>query len=104
MNTNDPFGGLAQFSQIVAETASDAIITIDEQSTILFANRATEKIFGYTRDELVGQSLAMLMPDYLRHTHRAAVDRYLETGKRHMSWESVQMPGLHHDGDRKSVV
>lgn len=98
MTTNDPFGGLAQFSQIVAETASDAIITIDEQSTILFANGATEKIFGYARAELLGQSLTILMPDYLRHVHLEALGRYLATGKRHMSWEAVELPGQHKDG------
>jgi PAS domain S-box-containing protein len=98
MSTNDPFTGLAQFSQMVAETASDAIITIDEHSTILFANRATEKVFGYARDELIGQSLTMLMPDYLRHAHESALARYVATGARHMSWEAVELPGVHKDG------
>ncbi|HVG29493.1 MAG TPA: PAS domain S-box protein, partial [Pyrinomonadaceae bacterium] len=50
----------------VAESASDAIITIDVESRILFVNRATEKIFGHAAPSLVGQSLTMLMPDYLR--------------------------------------
>jgi len=89
---------LHQLSQVVAETASDAILTIDESSTILFANRAAEKIFGYTPDELIGKSLTILMPDYLRHIHRAGMERYLNTGERHLSWESVQLPGLHKEG------
>jgi PAS domain S-box-containing protein len=96
MNTNDPFS--APISRVIAETASDAIITIDDQSTILFANRATEKIFGYTHEELIGQSLTMLMPEYLRHVHRAGLQRYLTKGTRHIAWEAVQLPGLHKDG------
>src|ERR1044072_6193383 len=98
MPTDDSFNALSQLSRVIAETASDAIITIDEHSTILFANRATEKIFGYTGDELIGQSLTMLMPDYLRHVHKASLTRYIETGKRHISWEAVRLPGLHKDG------
>jgi PAS domain S-box-containing protein len=82
----------------VAESASDAIITIDEESRILFVNRATEKIFGHAGPSLVGQSLTMLMPDYLRRVHSAGVKRYVETGRRHISWESVELPGLHKEG------
>jgi PAS domain S-box-containing protein len=82
----------------VAESASDAIITIDEESRILFVNRATEKIFGHAAPSLVGQSLTMLMPDYLRHVHSAGIQRYIETGRRHISWESVELPGLHKEG------
>ncbi len=98
MNINDLFSGLAPISRVIAETASDAIITIDDASTILFANPATEKIFGYKLDELVGQSLTMLMPEYLRHLHRAGLDRYVTNGTRHMTWDAVQLPGLHRDG------
>ena len=82
----------------VAETAPDAILTIDEGSTILFANQSTQKIFGYTLEELGGQQLTMLMPEYLRHLHRAGVERFVETGQKHISWEAVELPGLHKDG------
>jgi PAS domain S-box-containing protein len=98
MTIDDSFHAPSQLSRVIAETASDAIITIDEHSTILFVNRATEKIFGYTRDELIGQSLTMLMPDYLRHVHQVSLARYLDTGERHISWEAVRLPGLHKDG------
>src|SRR5437588_1175100 len=94
----DALVNLQQFSRVIADTASDAIITIDEQSTMLFVNRATEKTFGYSRDELIGESLTMLMPDYLRHVHRAGLARYLETGAKHLKWEAVRVPGLHKDG------
>jgi PAS domain S-box-containing protein len=89
---------LYQITRVIADTASDAIITIDEQSTILFVNRAAEKIFGYARAELMGQSMTMLMPDYLRHLHRGGLERHLSTGARHISWEAVELPGLHKDG------
>ncbi|MCA1624223.1 MAG: PAS domain S-box protein [Acidobacteria bacterium] len=84
--------------RIVAETASDVIISINEQSTILFINRAAERIFGYKIEEMLGQTLTMLMPEYLRRVHEAGLGRYIETGKRHLSWEHVEVVGLHRDG------
>src|SRR5260370_3715220 len=89
---------LHRISWVIADTASDAIITIASQSTILFVNHAAEKIFGYSRDEMLSQSLTMLMPDYLRHVHRSGLKRYLATGERHISWEAVELPGLHKSG------
>lgn len=84
--------------RLVAETASDAIITINEESTILFVNQAAEKIFGYSIEEISGAALTMLMPEYMRHVHRAGINRYLATGQKHISWKSVELPGLHKNG------
>jgi PAS domain S-box-containing protein len=86
------------YTRVVAETASDAIITIDEHSTIIFVNPSAERIFGFSIEEMHGSQLTMLMPDYLRHVHRAGLSRYLETGERHISWKGVELPGLHKNG------
>ncbi|HLL71188.1 MAG TPA: ATP-binding protein [Pyrinomonadaceae bacterium] len=98
--SSEPFAGEegdGRF-QTFAESASDAIIVIDAASVIHFINRAAEKIFGYHVNQLLGQNLTMLMPDYLHHVHRAGLERYLSTGARHINWESVELPGLHRDG------
>jgi PAS domain S-box-containing protein len=84
--------------RIIAETVSDALITIDENSKILFINRAAEKIFGHALEEMTGQPLTMLMPEYLRHFHQAGIKRYIETGHKHISWKAVELPGLHKSG------
>ena len=84
--------------RIVAETASDAIISIDEKSTILFINRAAEKIFGYEIAEMIGQNLTMLMPEYLRKVHQAGLEKYNQTGVKHLQWDYVEVPGLHRQG------
>src|SRR5207245_137197 len=97
-NLEAPLPDFYKSARIIADTASDAIITIDEQSTMLFVNRAAEKIFGYSQSELIGQSLTMLMPDYLRDVHRAGFHRYLTTGERHISWQAVELRGLHKNG------
>jgi len=88
----------AQRYRTLAETASDAIITVDEENTIIYANPGAEKIFGHAVRELAGQPLTMLMPDYLRHLHRAGLARYLETGHKHIAWDGYQLPGLHKSG------
>ena len=89
---------LVEHSRVIAETASDAIITIDENSTILFVNPATTKIFGYAPEELLGAELTILMPEYLRHVHRAGLQDYITTGQKHIAWDAVELPGRHKDG------
>jgi PAS domain S-box-containing protein len=85
-------------SRIVVETVADAIVTVDEASVIRFVNPAAERVFGYSRDELMGAHLTMLMPEYLRHLHEAGMQRYVETGQKHIPWEGVELPGLHKSG------
>jgi PAS domain S-box-containing protein len=86
-------------SRIIAETASDAIVTIDTDSTILFVNRAAARIFGYSEEEMVGAKLTMLMPEYLRRVHREGLKNYVATGQKHISWDAVELPGLHKSGN-----
>jgi PAS domain S-box-containing protein len=82
----------------LAETASDAIITVDENSVIAFVNKATEKVFGYTSGELIGKSLTVLMPENLRHIHLKGIKRYIETKKKNISWQATELTGLHKKG------
>ncbi len=89
--------------RIVAETASDAIISINSDSTILFVNRAAEKIFGYKISEMIGHDLTMLMPEYLRHVHHQGIARYNATGEKHLNWEHVEVSGLHKQGQEFPV-
>ena len=82
----------------LANTASDAIITIDKNSRIVFVNEAVEKVFGYTPEEVIGQPLTMLMPERMRHGHMEGFGRFLDTGRRNISWVGVALSGLHKDG------
>ncbi len=98
VNSNKDFLQRAQLFRVVAETATDALITVDERSTILFVNKAAERIFGHPVSEMMGREVTMLMPDYLREVHRKAVGRYLKTGNRHISWTAIKLTGLHRTG------
>lgn len=64
----------------VLDSMVDAIITIDDKGTIQSANHATETLFGYTIDELVGHPLTLLMPEPYRSGHQAYVENFLRTG------------------------
>src|SRR5439155_9757172 len=93
----------AQF-RLVAQAAAVAVFTIDEQSNIIFANSAVERISGYKPEELIGGKLTVVMPEYLRHVHEHALRRYVLTGQRHISWEGVPLPGLHKNGTEIPLV
>jgi PAS domain S-box-containing protein len=83
----------------VLETATDAVVSVDERSQIIFANPATTKTFGYQISEMIGQPLTMLMPEVMREVHKAGFQRYLETNQRHADWRGVQLIGLRKNGE-----
>jgi two-component system sensor kinase FixL len=82
----------------MAETTTDVIVIMSEESTILFINAATEKVFGYRPGELLGQKLTVLMPEAVRRHHLEGLRRYLGTGERRVAWGGASFPGLHRDG------
>ncbi len=85
--------------RVIAETASDALLTIDAESTIIMANPAVEQILGYSPEEIIGQKITILMPERLRNSHLRAMEKYIETGKSHINWKGVELQGLHKGGD-----
>src|ERR1700722_981808 len=58
------------------ESASQAIISIDRGGRILLINRRAEEMFGYTREELVGSRIEILLPESKRATHSHDRDDY----------------------------
>jgi PAS domain S-box-containing protein len=92
----------AQF-QLLAERALDPIVTIDEESTILFANSALLKLFGYSHKEIAGANLRILIPERLRARHDAGMQRYMDTGVRKLDWDAILLPALHRDGSEFNV-
>jgi len=84
----------------LAATASDAFVTIDTKSHIKYVNQSIESILGYTPEELLGEPLTVLMPDGFAEQHMQAMDRYLETGTRHLDWDHVELRAQHEDGHR----
>ena len=71
--------------RIVAETAIDAIVTIDETGEILFVNRSAERIFGYSTAEMLERNLTLLVPGFTSKQLRSAA-------------QACELPGIHKDG------
>jgi len=89
--------------RVVVETASDAIVSLDDSGTIQFTNAATERIFGYKSSDLIGKSLTVLMPEFLRAAHASGFKRYLATGQRHMNWQGTELMALRKNGQEFPV-
>jgi PAS domain S-box-containing protein len=85
--------------RVVVETASDAVVSIDESGAIILANPATKRIFGYNPEELIGKSLTVLMPGAMRNLHETGFKRYLETGAKHLNWQGTEMTAMRANGE-----
>jgi PAS domain S-box-containing protein len=92
-----------EFHRVVLETASDAVVSIDHRGDILLANQAATRTFGYEPSELIGQPLTLLMPEYLRDLHSTGLRRYVETSRRHINWQGVELMGLRKNGEEFPV-
>ncbi|MFW6193760.1 MAG: EAL domain-containing protein [Gemmatimonadota bacterium] len=82
----------------VTDDLVEGVVVVDGDSRIRYANPAMTRIFGYGRDELVGEELTLLMPEGHARRHRSSVGSYLETGRRSTPWMDVELPGRHRDG------
>jgi PAS domain S-box-containing protein len=69
MAVADPGLDLAAAYELTFEASPGGILIVDRDGTILIANRELERQFGYTREELVGQPVELLVPHALRTRH-----------------------------------
>ena len=65
--------------RLLIETALDGVIVVDGKGTIRFVNAIAEKLFGYSRSELVGRNIEVLVPDRFVEAHSALRTTYLRT-------------------------
>lgn len=87
----------SRFSSI-AQSAVEAIISTDDQGSILTWNNGARAIFGYTADEVVGQALSILMPERYREAHQRGLERIHATGESRLIGQALTLHGLHKDG------
>jgi two-component system, LuxR family, sensor kinase FixL len=84
--------------QAIWDSAFDAIITIDRRGQIETMNRATEKMFGYSAAELLGQNIKLLMPKPYRDEHDGYLHRYHETGQERILNTPRELVAIRKDG------
>ncbi|MEP5759762.1 MAG: PAS domain S-box protein, partial [Litoreibacter sp.] len=69
--------------QAIISTSLDGILVVDKDGNVLDYNGAAEGIFGYTRDEAIGEDMSeLIIPDHLRDMHNAGMRRYRETSEK----------------------
>jgi len=86
-----------QFRQLL-EAAPDAVVVADGQGKITLVNACTEKLFGYTRGELLGLDTEFLIPEEHRGTHRQLRGRFAEDFDPRITGEGYELSGLKKDG------
>ena len=67
---------IVQFSRVLLESAPDAIIVVDSDGCMVLVNAMTEQLFGYSRRELVGEPVELLIPERYHEVHRRHRKRY----------------------------
>src|SRR5947209_3271030 len=89
-------GELRVTSSTILEGLPDAVVATARDGKIVFANSLAEELFGYTRHELLGQSVEMLWPERLRAYYSRNMERAFETD--HPLRFTSEVSGLRRDG------
>lgn len=90
------------YRQIV-EKAADAIIFADKEGIIRLWNSGAEAIFGYSREEALGETLDLIVPEKLRERHWEGYRNVMVTGVTKYGSEVLAVPAIRNDGSRISV-
>jgi PAS domain S-box-containing protein len=82
----------------ILAAAAEGIVTVDERGAVDSFNPAAEQIFGYPAEEVVGHSLAMLMPAELASRHQQSLLRYGTASESRIVGQTVEVMGRRKDG------
>jgi len=63
-------------TELILENATDGILTIDDRQVVVGFNPACEAMWGYGADEVLGQEITMLIPEYARENHLTNVHKF----------------------------
>ncbi|MBP3954095.1 PAS domain S-box protein [Gemmata sp. G18] len=85
------------------EAAPDAFLLVDEGGHIALVNTQTERLFGYTRNELLGQPVEVLVPERFRANHPALRTGYVREPRVRSMGEGRELYGLRKDGSEFPV-
>ena len=87
----------------IVAASSDAIMFADRDGIIRLWNSGAEKMFGYSAEEALGQSLDLIIPDNLRGRHWDGYGRVMKDGSSRYSTDLLSAPALRKNGTRIST-
>lgn len=92
------------FVDALLQSEGDAIVVCDREGIIRFWNPGAARIFGFTEQEAVGQSLDIIIPERLRARHWEGYHRMMQTGQsRYANGDLLTVPSHRKDGTRLSI-
>ena len=90
-------------SLAIVEQTADAIIFADRQGLIRLWNPAAEAVFGFSADEVMGQSLDLIIPERLRPAHWKAFHQAIEAGRTRLGGRALVTRSVHKSGAKLYV-
>ena len=97
-NISTTFDEVNMQAKTILESSIDSIITIDEHGVILSFNHAAETLFGYSRDEVLGQNFKILVPDRHKNIHDENLSEFNLGEYLPLSGKREELVGLHKRG------
>ncbi|MBF8224378.1 PAS domain S-box protein [Halomonas sp. 328] len=85
------------------EQALDAVVTIDADNRIRFFNAAAERLWGYRREEVLGENVKRLVPEAYRHQHDGFIQRHRHGGQNRIVGSSRDVQMQHRNGEPRWV-
>jgi PAS domain S-box-containing protein len=85
------------FRQLL-ESAPDAMVIINGEGKIVLVNVLAEQMFGFSRDELLGEPVEIVVPHRYRRGHREYVAKFIETPRTRPMGTNIEIWGLRKDG------
>lgn len=84
----------------IVSTSLDAVIVVDLKGRVIEFNEAAEKVFGYSRQEILGQKMSdKIVPDKYHEAHEVGMNRYIATGEQRVVGKGrVQLEAKHKSG------
>lgn len=86
------------------QAAADAIISAAADGKIILWNPAATRLFGFTAEEALGQSLDLIIPERLRARHWEGYRQVMATGHTKYGSEVLRVPAQHKDGKTLSIA
>lgn len=91
-------------SSAILESALDAIVTSNEEGEIVEWNPAAERIFRYSREEVIGRQMAdLIIPPQWRERHHQGMARYRATGEAHVLGRRIEIQAMRKGGEEFMV-